>query len=395
MRGILKASATPDDFPERVKGSASLEARWVEEPGGWLRYREGWDERVESSADPSIFSTWDFLETSWLHFARPFGNSLAVIALLEEGRPLGFVPLRIARSRHFGLEVRRLRALASWNSDRPRPIFPRGREAACAAATVAFLEERARDWDVLELEQLSRNDVLGLAVHDWARRAGHELTTEATSPSPYFSLEGTEGTGDVMSRLGSRMRESIRRHRRRLEAQGECTLSVFEKPEEIGRALDMYLEMERRSWKPEARQGAGKDERNTAFYRELLPRLAREGRATVMFLTQGGKQLAGEISYRLGGVAYGNQWTFDRAYSSFSPGNLLKALALQWHASHGVRRYEMYARFLENKLRWTSTTWENATVRVFQTSGLRRWVAFTPGRLKRRLRRGIPASEES
>jgi hypothetical protein len=46
----------------------------------------------------------------------------------------------------------------------------------------------------------------------------------------------------------------------------------------------------------------------------------------------------------------------------------------------------MYARFLENKLRWTSTTWDNATLRVFQMGSLRRRVLFTPGLVKRRLK---------
>lgn len=371
--------------------STPLEARWVDNPEDWQEYREGWDASVERSAHPSIFSTWDFLECSWLHFARPRGNALAVIALLEDGRPVGFAPLRIAKRRRFGLEMRRLCHLASAQSDRPRPIFPSGREAACASATVACLEKRLGEWDVFEIEQFSSDDALGLALGEWARRARYPLAVEPTSPSPYVNLG--PGGGDVMARLGARTRESLRRHRRRLEAQGGCTLTVFEKPDEMDGALDLFLDMERRSWKPEVQQGAGKDHRNEGFYRELLPRLAREKRTTVMFLTQGSRQLAGEITFRLGDVVYGDQWTFDAAYANFSPGNVLKALALEWHARRGALRYEMYAGFLENKLRWTSTTWDNATLRVFPMRSLRQLVLFAPGILKRLVRRGAGGGE--
>lgn len=150
--------------------------------------------------------------------------------------------------------------------------------------------------------------------------------------------------------------------------------------------MDLYLDLERRSWKAGAHQGAGKDRRNEGFYGELLPRLARQSGATIKFLMQDDRRLAGEITYRLGSTVYGNQWTFDNAYARFSPGNLLRALSLEWHAARGARRFELYARFLPNKLRWTPMSWDNTTLRVFQMRGLRRLALFAPGLLKSRLR---------
>jgi CelD/BcsL family acetyltransferase involved in cellulose biosynthesis len=376
--------------------SAPLEVLWIDDPEDWARYRDGWDDLVEKSSLPSIFSTWDFLECSWLHFARPRGARLAIIAVLQEGRPVGFAPWCLSTRRRFGLTLRRLHFLATWQSDRARPIFAAGRETACTWAVLDCLQNRARDWDLLELAQLATDEPLSRTLREWAARQGYRLTEQPTSQSPYVTLP--PGGESVMARLGSRMREGLRRHRRKLEAQGPCLLEIFEKPEEMGHALDLYFDVERRSWKPGAQQGAGKDDRNEAFYRELLPRLARKNLAAVKFLTQGGRPLAGEITYRLGTTVYGNQWTFDNAYATHSPGNLLRALSLDWHAAAGAERFEMYARFLSSKLRWTSTSWDNATFRIYQTRGLRRLILFTPGRLKTGLRallRGASKSTEA
>jgi len=361
-----------------------LEVEWVDDARRWREYREDWDDLVERSERPSIFSTWDFLEVCWLRFAQPHADRLAILTLHDNGRVIGFAPLRHSVRRRFGLPLRRLSVLGAWESDPDRVplILPPEREAECTEALLGSLERRGRDWDYLELGGMSPDSELVLTSRRWAR-AHHNvrLVEQATSPSPYVRLEGTGQ--DVLARLGPATRQSIRRHRRRLEALGPVELEVLESPDEIEQGLDLYLELEQRSWKKDAAEGAGKHERNRAFYRELLPRLSRKGRVTISFLNQGHRRLAGKIDFRLGASVWGSHWAYDKEYARFSPGNLLLALCLQWHAERGVREYELFARFLENKLRWTKTVRHNVRLRLLRLDGLRRRVLFMPGLLRR------------
>ena len=97
----------------------SLELELIDDPRRWAQDREVWDQVVGESETPSIFSTWDFLEASWLRFAQPFGHRLAIVALRERGRAVGFVPLRLTEQRRLGLALRCLTELAGWEADNP------------------------------------------------------------------------------------------------------------------------------------------------------------------------------------------------------------------------------------------------------------------------------------
>ena len=370
-------------------GAPPPEALWIQDPAEWARHREAWDEVLERSARPCVFQTWDFLECSWLHFARPRGHALAIIALSEGGRLVAFAPFQVSTRRQFGLSVRRLGVLAAWEADRVPPLIaPAGREAECASAVLSCLETRADGWDYIELRELSSADPLGQGLDAWATRTGRRCIQDPTSPSPYALLDA--GCEHGMKGLGPATRKSLRRYRRKLEAIGPCTLEALDTPDQMERALGSYLDLESRSWKREEAQGVGKNEANRVFYSDLLPRLARKGRAVVSLLTQGGKPIAGTIDLRLGDTAYGSHATYDEAHASFSPGNVLNGLSFEWHAAHGVRRYELYAQFLGNKMRWASATWSNVTLRVFQTRGLRRALLFAPGLLRAALSRRKP-----
>ena len=371
-------------------GSA-VEARLVRDPAEWARLRDSWDGVVTGAERPSPFATWDFLECSWLRFARPKGHALAVVALHEAGRLIGFAPFQLATRRKLGLPLRRLSLLASWEADRVPPlVHPPDRGAECAAAVIACLEEHGRDWDQLSLREVSPEDPLGLALEAWSGRGGRRLVPEPASPSPYALLE--PGAEHGVKDLGSATRKSLRRYRRKLESAGPCGLEVFETPEHMEHALATYIDLEDRSWKRGEGQGVGKNESNHAFYTELLPRLARDGRAVVSFLMQGGVAVAGAIDLRLGEAAYGSHATYAESAAALSPGNVLNALLFEWHAAHGVRRYELYALFLGNKMRWASGTWENRHLDVYQTRGLRRSLLFAPGRLKAMLAKPKPGA---
>jgi CelD/BcsL family acetyltransferase involved in cellulose biosynthesis len=187
--------------------------------------------------------------------------------------------------------------------------------------------------------------------------------------------------------LGARTRKNVKRCLRDLEAEGGSSLEVFDEPQRMGLALDFYLELELRSWKKRAGQGVGKNARNAAFYRELLPRLAAGGRAAVSFLRRRDRRVAALIEYRLGDAVYAIQTVFDDEAAGVSPGAALQALCLKRWIAQGAGDYELCANFLEDKLRWTSHLRQNREVVIRQRGRLRHWFLFTPGALVRRLRR--------
>lgn len=368
---------------------SGLDLEWIDDEERWRELRDVWEGLVAASETPSIFNTWDFLEASWEVFAKPSGNRLAILVLREHGAPLGFLPLRLIIGRRLGLPTYRLKRLASWETDRVPFAFPKGREAECAEAVLRFLDDWRDRWDSLELREVAPDGGFLAALGGWVQgRSDLVLHEVEASPSPYVALEGSWEA--YLSSLGATTRKGLRRRLKHLGELGPFAVKSFCEPAQIGIGLERYLEVEARSWKPEAGQGIGKNERNQAFYRRLLPRLAAQGRARVALLEQSDRFLAGLVELRLGGTAYASQTAFDRECAHHSPGFVLQALRLECSVQEGVKEYELFAKFLADKLRFTKRLRPSRDVVLLRWRGLRRRLLFTAGRIRRLVRRPRP-----
>jgi CelD/BcsL family acetyltransferase involved in cellulose biosynthesis len=363
----------------------ALEVEWIDDPRRWGEHQDVWDGLVERSGRPSIFATWDFLQCAWRHYAEPSGHRLAVFVFRDDGRPTGAAAFRVSQTRHYGLPTRRLCPLATTHADYQAPlILPAARAREGALALLDFLERHGAAWDYVDFDgPACEEDALQATRERASSRRGLELTEQELSPSPYILLDGD----DALARVGASARQSTRRHQRRLQARAPLQLEVVEAPAAMPRALELYVEVERRSWKPAAGIGVGRSPRSLGFFRDLLPRLAANGRANVSFLRQGDRPLAAKIDLRLGATVWGLEWTYDQEHSAFSPGNVALMMYLEWQHARGARRYELLPQDLENKLRYARTLQPNVRLRLLQLRGLRRRLLFSATLLKARLGR--------
>jgi CelD/BcsL family acetyltransferase involved in cellulose biosynthesis len=347
----------------------TLRAEWIADEGRWRELEPAWDDLVLRSAAPSIYATWDFLEATWTHFARPLGDSLAVVALFD-GRDLQAVaPFRVSRRRKLGLPVRRLAKLAAWESDRVPPLVCAGAEPECAQALIECLEMHARRWDWIDLDELDPDVPVVRQLSEWAGDASRCLRArlEPEPPSPWVDL--SLGWEAVEQGFGRHRRKELRKYQRNLGEAGEWRLEI-EEGAAIPNALTSYLDVESRSWKSEAGKGIARNERTLAFYRELLPRLARRGRVSVGFLRQGDRRIAAMIEYSLCTSVWGVQKAYDANAARFAPGNILAVMAFERRAKQAVRSYELQGLYLDDKGHWTDLAHPRTRLRIHQ---LRSW----------------------
>jgi CelD/BcsL family acetyltransferase involved in cellulose biosynthesis len=363
-----------------------LDFEWIDRPERWLELRGLWDDAVAATASPSIFATFDFLEACWTHFALPYRNELAVLALWDAGRLAGFAPLRLSTRRPYGVPRRKLSMLSDWESDRAGVAFPAGREKDCTVEMLRFLADHKRRWDVLKLREVTPDGGVARGLAEGCpAEEDLSLLGEDGSPSPFVPLEGLTWD-EYLSRLGARTRKNVRRYLHHLEAGGGYALETFDRAEDMERALDLYLGIEARSWKRPAGQGIGKDARNEGFYRDLLPRLAHRGWTSISFLRFRNRRIAALIEHSMNGVVYAAETTFDEETAPLSPGAALQALCLERRMELGAREYELFAMFLKDKLRWTSHVRHNRDFVVEQRGGLRNKIVFAGRGILRQLR---------
>ncbi len=359
-----------------------LRAEWIADERRWRELQPSWDDVVRRSSNPSIYATWAFSEACWTHFARPLGDELAVVALFDEEKLVGLAPFRIHHRRKLGfVVVRELTRLAAWESDRVPPLVCTGPEAACARALSECLEAQARRWDSIRLLEADPEWEAVRQLREWASNAGGmRVQLEPTVPSPYLDL--TPGWEAVCQAFSKVRRAELRRSQRALSAVGEWAFEVAE-GEGMAEALTRYVDVESRSWKPAAGQGIAKNARTLAFYRDLLPCLASDGRASVCFLRLGDKRVAAMVDFVLGHTVWGAQKTYDKEAARLSPGNFLEALVLERWTGRGARSYELQAQYVSDKGRWTRLSHPNARLTVYQLRSARQYAVLPRAWLRR------------
>ncbi len=352
----------------------TLRAEWITDEERWRELQPCWDGVVLRSATPSIYATWAFTEASWTHFARPLGDSLAVVALFDGESLRAVAPLRISRRRRLGLPVRRLAKLAAWEADRVPPLVCAGLEPECARAFAECLEAEAGRWDWIDLDELDPEGETARRLSEWASAARDKrCRLDLEPPSPYLDL--SPGWEEVERGFGRHRRKELRKYQRLLGEAGPWAVDV-EEGASVPPALDRYLEVESRSWKSGAGKGTARNERTLAFYRDLLPRLAAEGRSRISFLRLGSQDIAATVEFALGTTVWGVQKTYDAAAARFSPGNCLALVALEQWARAGIRSYELQGLYLDDKGHWTQLAHPRVRLRIQQRRSWRQRLLF-------------------
>ncbi len=248
-----------------------------------------------------------------------------------------------------------------------------GSALICTGDPVAFAEELSRELatsaplDVVVLSGLVPGSPLFAALVSTLTERYH-FRADMVPPTRRFraSLEG--GLAGFLSRRSPRFRERLRQAERKALRAG-----VTFEPLVVRTAADAHalharlLALETRSWKWAAGGGMAVPEM-AEFYREMLPRLARQGAVRAHVGTLNERDVAiivGGVSETTAGAVYrGLQFSFDDAHRPLSLGNLaqlaqIRSLALETGAR--VTAYDLGSE-VEYKARWGEEGLETVTL---------------------------------
>jgi CelD/BcsL family acetyltransferase involved in cellulose biosynthesis len=278
-----------------------------------------WSDLAKRSLTANIFYEPQFALPARL----PFGDGVQLLAIHADQSPsaplLGVWPFRLVRLR-WGLP---LPVLLGWTHPFAAsgvPLIDRDRADAALTALYhlpsSFPGLPRRALMPLLPDQGAFADALGavqgrLGLRE-ARTEGHDraiLTPRANA--------------DTTAHLSSGSRSKLRQEYRRLEKDGPVTLRVVESVQELGPALETYLELEAKGWKGRAGTAIPSSPAETEFMRGVVRDLGVEGRARIDELRLGDRVIASSITYRNGQTAWYAKISFDEDFAKNSPGSQL------------------------------------------------------------------------
>ncbi len=125
-----------------------------------------------------------------------------------------------------------------------------------------------------------------------------------------------------IKRSGS-TRKKLRQDWNRLSALGAVDVVNDRSAGGVEQAFEMFLTMEKASWKGEQGTALLSDPHDAAFVRRLLHNLAARGDASVALLRVDGNAIAAQVLMYCGATAYTWKTAYDAKFGKYSPGTLL------------------------------------------------------------------------
>lgn len=330
---------------------------------------------------PSPFSTREYFEVFLAHdeFAEPASQALLLVAF-DADRVVGWLPLRQVARRVLGARELHLEFLITHDTDRPGLVARSEDETRCAAAFFRHLLAFER-WSRLELMQQEAGSPLIPSPPLALPR--HRLRLFPANPNCTIRLSH-ESADRYFQSLSKHQRENVARLGRRLVGAGRVEFVSSREPRAQEPLLDLYLDVERRSWKSHTDAAIARNPTRVALFRSQC-RPGRAAEPAVHLLLLDGVPIAAHFGVRFAGGLYAREMAFDEAYARLGPGHLLLLLVVRDAIVNRLGFLNMMGQFDYYKSEWGADVLETHSVQLFRV-GSASWLKSWAGDLLRWLR---------
>ncbi len=285
-----------------------------------------WDALWARADRPFLSRGFAWCLAGWRSTGKPRGRRLRIVTMREEGRIVLIWPMTVRRR----LFLTAAAALGPESTEYDPILVEAGPDAARRIREAWDFVRQDAGIDVVTIP-FARQDSDAHAV--LSTHAGVARTHTLPAPEAHFGA-----SWDAYWRTRSaNLRNGLTRRRKRLAEQGTVTSAWVEDDAEFETLLDWAL-TRKRDWM--RRTGLANDFIATTEYRDFLLALWRQptamGRLAMLALRVNGVPVAVKIGCLDGTRLEGFITTYDRAWSTYSPGQIILADCLAWCQANGL-----------------------------------------------------------
>jgi len=193
------------------------------------------------------------------------------------------------------------------------------RDAPIEAATRLLQQAREAGAHALVLNDVALDGAAMASLYQVLNRDG--LKPRVLGSYIRASLDATQD-GETLLRdaLGTKKLKELRRLRHRLEEHGPVVFEVARRPDEIGPALETFLQLEASGWKGKRGTALIQHAGDAAFIRRAVPALAETAQCEIVSLRAGTIPVAAGIVLRHQDRAFFFKLGIDEGFARYSPG---------------------------------------------------------------------------
>ena len=309
-------------------------------------YADDWDRLAGGVPTRS----WAWLSTWWKHYGEPAGDARRprrpfVPCVFDRNEKLLAVAPWYRESSATGGTVVRPLGSGEICSDHLGLLCQPGLEQQVVRAIADYLTGTADDddcdrpaWDLIELTGVDDRDVpVGQLIE---RLAEAGSTVHRRGGPNCWRIEFPESWDAYLATLSKNHRKQIRRLQRDVLDTGRAVLHTVTRADELSPAIDVLIDLHQRRRQSLGEPGCFASPAFTAFHREVMPQLLRNGQLQLHWLELDGRPAATEYHLTGGGVIYAYQSGIEPELAEQQPGRILMVALLRRAIEQGYRAFD-------------------------------------------------------
>lgn len=303
-------------------------------------FEQAWSQLEDRALEPNAYLSPDFVLPTIAHLEP--ADRLRIVAVRRTGTPAALVALGVFRicpgSRH--LPLPHLQGFLGVHSFLGGLLLDRDEAEPALEAFFDGLRTLVWRWQGVVLERCwsdgAQADLLRRVLD--TRRLHHQAADTCQRAVLALPVDAEAH----LAGLSASLRQNLGRCRRRLQEQGELHCRTLREPVSCGQVVEDFLALEHMGWKGERGSSLRADPRHEAFFRDMMARFARRGRALVTHISVAGRPVAATSNLISGQAGFAFKVGWDPAFAKFSPGMLCEAefLRAAGHACPEVTQFD-------------------------------------------------------
>jgi CelD/BcsL family acetyltransferase involved in cellulose biosynthesis len=288
-----------------------------------------------------------------------------LIAIVRDSETVALLPLVLRSMRVFACPMRVLCPLTdSYNTH--SDVLARCLDGATVRALLAGLHDLPIRWDTFRMSNiLESHEIVRHFADALVRRPLAGLVRDGHAS--YF-LELPTSFDEYLAARSSKFRNHLKRVERKVAGESEASVTDYAVADEVDRAYDLLLEIERASWKHEHGTAISAVPHQVGFYRELCRGAAARGRLHLQVLSFGGRPAAYNLGYICNSTYFYLKTSYVEAWRQLGVATWLRAYLIRSLIDRRLRYMDFPAEPYEWERQWTETVHWHKKVALFNVT---------------------------
>jgi len=314
--------------------------------------RDGWLELERDGHLPTVFQTYDWMETWWKHLG--FRGRKLILAAYDGEELIGIAPLYISKLVVKGVPLFNVaRLIGAGESDYQAFILRTGKEELALRALLEHL--RRYKWDIFWFSDVHPETATNHLIADLLRTARYHCVQQRHTPCPYISLPGTiDEYKQTLSRNSRRNLTKVCNRVERLEGMKYVKIAEVK---HLDGAMDNFFNLHQNRWVREGQKGALAEEKVRNFHLEAAARLFRYLDLRQLILKD--RVIATTYSYDFNTKRGVYLPGMDMDFEHYSLGSVMMEFGIRDAIERGLREFDFMRGDEEYKFHFTKTVRHN------------------------------------